>query len=427
MEKLKTIGFTPDEHLALQVGLINMYVLSPASAFYGLSLQHPVEFVSAPLCAVMADPQFADDFEPLINHLRKRVLVEHYKMDPQFMLELMHKYGPLDWRHPDSHSLYWASEGTRVSEADRDLQGAPRDRDIELLNTYRGTVHSLQDLMFRGRMTFDPLVNPPRLDFMPDPRFIPAYDKAFDFANDYMSEFDQKNAFTGIEENFAEGRSNFLQTAVQFCYLYGEQSQAEFYYAKLRKLYSHKFGGPTRYQKPIEDFIHDNLIHNLDTYYVTQQFIQSMIINSITRGLVPGRGQVYERFLDLARAAHEKWNKGRETLRNGDLVPRDRQKLLPFDQMVAEVFVDYMHAANMPSITRAEIWQATPDELRRRVFDRLEAGVRKIAAAEHLDPMKVFPEPPGMDLYRKLHPIQQAQMESSAPDASKSIVHVQRQ
>src|SRR5581483_1304284 len=42
---------------------------------------------------------------------RARLLREKYKLDPEYMKQVSERYGPLDWRLPESHAIYWASLG----------------------------------------------------------------------------------------------------------------------------------------------------------------------------------------------------------------------------------------------------------------------------------------------------------------------------
>ncbi len=53
--------------------------------------------------------------------LRKRVLRDRYNMDPDWMLQLMNQFGPLDWRVPYSHSLYWSTRGDMDTNGRHDL------------------------------------------------------------------------------------------------------------------------------------------------------------------------------------------------------------------------------------------------------------------------------------------------------------------
>ena len=50
-------------------------------------------------------------WDPLLGYLRKRTIVDTYHMEPDRMLRYTRKYGPMDWRHPASHAVYWAARG----------------------------------------------------------------------------------------------------------------------------------------------------------------------------------------------------------------------------------------------------------------------------------------------------------------------------
>ena len=49
---------------------------------------------------------------------RARLLREKYKMDAAQMRAVDERYGPLDWRLPEAHAIYWASVGLDRSKKD---------------------------------------------------------------------------------------------------------------------------------------------------------------------------------------------------------------------------------------------------------------------------------------------------------------------
>jgi hypothetical protein len=55
------------------------------------------------------------------------------------------KHLPLDWRHPDSHAIYWAVKGLQAIAKDKQ-----RKIGVEETNTDRTVVHSLQNLFRDG-------------------------------------------------------------------------------------------------------------------------------------------------------------------------------------------------------------------------------------------------------------------------------------
>ena len=54
---------------------------------------------------------------------------------------------PMDWRHPDSHAIYWAVKGLDIAKQDKD-----REIDDEEVNTDRMVLHSLQNLFRYGKI-----------------------------------------------------------------------------------------------------------------------------------------------------------------------------------------------------------------------------------------------------------------------------------
>ena len=57
------------------------------------------------------------DLDELINpktddeKRRAKLLREKYKMDPKFMKQVDERYGPLEWRLPEAHAIYWGALG----------------------------------------------------------------------------------------------------------------------------------------------------------------------------------------------------------------------------------------------------------------------------------------------------------------------------
>ena len=58
------------------------------------------------------------NFDELLDagNPRARLLRDKYKMDAALMKEVDQLYGPLEWRLPEAHAMYWASLGLKVSK-----------------------------------------------------------------------------------------------------------------------------------------------------------------------------------------------------------------------------------------------------------------------------------------------------------------------
>ena len=48
------------------------------------------------------------------------VLREKYKIDPAFAEKVNEEYGPLDWRLPEAHAIYWGALGLEKAKENPD-------------------------------------------------------------------------------------------------------------------------------------------------------------------------------------------------------------------------------------------------------------------------------------------------------------------
>jgi hypothetical protein len=317
-------------------------------------------------------------------------------MSPEYMLELIKLHGPIDWRHPAAHGLYWSSMGVKMAI------GLRNKKDIDLLNTYRGILHAIQELMFRGKVGFDPMSG--QIDLSPDPRFIDSYTRAMDRASQDLEIADMWGS--GTVSAFDAGYENFLLTAIYFSYVYGDEAQAKRYFKEASDKFGTKPDNITRgrYTQTLEDLVLQELKGNIDTMYYARQTIDGFMLSAISDGLLNNRPEVFSRFVKLARTVYDKYQKqygsGGETV--GD---RQRMGLPPWDELFGETYIKFMRQPTPTPITRFRLWSQTPPEVQRWVFDRLQAPMRAMAEQLGFDPLTAFPEPSGMDEYRRTHPV----------------------
>jgi hypothetical protein len=75
----------------------------------------------------------------LANPAHASALASEYRLQPDLIRALEARYAPLDWRLPETHAVYWAYCGTRVTRAGRHLK------------CNRMIYQSLTQLFLRGR------------------------------------------------------------------------------------------------------------------------------------------------------------------------------------------------------------------------------------------------------------------------------------
>ncbi len=344
---------------------------------------------------IARDPRNALVLQKLLQYLRKRAIVWDYHMEPARMYEYMELFGPLDWRHPSAHGLYWANTGTRM--ADELLNR----KNIDLLNTYRQNIHSIQDMMRMGRMVFDPITL--HLDLLPDPRFIPKYEIAMNAAKESLEKQPGLNK-QQVENSYAAGFENFLHQAISFSYLYGDEKMAMEYYNKARKQYGSDPMARIRgtYSRTLPEFVFSQFQDNADMSSNNRQFIDAMLQRAFTAGLANGRPDIFNRFVEMAKMAYDRQKSKGVAAPNAD---QRRMDFLPFPELVATTYESYISTPGIPLDFRARVWAMTPPDLKQIVYDKVMLKIKPQFANTGFDVNRAFPEPPGMEAYRKANPV----------------------
>ncbi|MEM9914987.1 MAG: hypothetical protein AAF911_08500 [Planctomycetota bacterium] len=350
-------------------------------------------------------------FNDLLPFLRAKVLIEDYHMQPVKMYQYMAPipaayaddpmypgdYGPLDWRHPHTHSLYWSRLGV---EQYFDLRDESK---VDILNTQRQALHSLQALSDAGTVSFNPFNRAgQQIDLLPDPDFIDGY---FKIVTETQAMADDEQLGERIRADaFAAGEENFLQKAVLYAYLYGNRAQAERYYRRL----INDFGDSAQnrnnmYDLPVADFVAFLIFDDNLGRPGMLSLINSRFIEAYRSGLAVGnvRGlQVFEQNMQLAQNVHRMYNE-KYDYETGLGVGGGRLKLPPFEQMAEDAFTQFMQNQNIGVIVRINAYQTAfrfseTLPLAPRTYRRWEQAVSAELTATGIDPAIAIPAPPNV-------------------------------
>lgn len=330
-------------------------------------------------------------FEHLVPHLQRRILEDRYRMDPARMVALMERYGPLDWRHGEPHGIYWTELGVEVGRTLRRREGTN-----ELL-VIRSRLHMLADLMKTGRVDFDPVTN--RVDLLPDPRFIAAYERSMEEAIGLIESAAGVSAgdFGRADvQDLLDGYENVLNLAVILEFLYGDRAAAETHFVKLGRLAERLGrGDDPMYDDTVSAFVAQRIgeVLAIDVANI-RQFLDAMIRRAILEGLARGSLGVFNRYLAVARDLHERRYAASDP--NAKFVLAE-SALLPFPQLVENSFVNVMRDVGLPLLVRARAWSWAPDPLKAAAADDVGDMLRTAAAAAGLDPQLAFPLPAGVE------------------------------
>lgn len=154
---------------------------------------------------------------------RARVLRERYKLDPEFMRQVDQRYGPLEWRLPESHAVYWAALGLEKAK-----ENPAKIKPDDLITLRRVIYQSMQLSFQRGHLVNNPLAKielGPNLDIIP--KVSAAYEEA---ARDDVNSRD----------NIEKAHRNFLRDAVYFLYAHNRVADAQAWWQYLAGKYPDK-------------------------------------------------------------------------------------------------------------------------------------------------------------------------------------------
>lgn len=384
---LATHGMKPDETLVRMLGRVLMYSNSTDGRLLkGNTL--PADTNGPFVTALREDRAMAALLvSDLVPHLQQQILRDRYNMDPTAMLALMDRYGPLDWRHPKSHGIYWSEEGLKLSRT------LLRREEINELMLLRTRLHMMTEMMMAGRVEFDPVTN--RVDLLPDPRFAKAYETAIAEA------FDQIDSEDGISaadfgladrQDLANGYERFLNSATLLTFLYGDRSQAQRYFSKLQEL-AGKRGEENHpaFNDTLETFVALRIAGIMDVdLNDLREFLDAMIRRAVIDGLAQGQLAVFNRYLEAAYRVYDRRFSASDPSAK---FTKQQAKLLEFPKLVDNSFESVMKQASLPVLTRARIWAWAPDKLRHNSYEAVAETLRTHAEAEGLDFDRAFPAP----------------------------------
>ncbi len=200
-----------------------------------------------------------------------------WKLDPVLMRELNRSYGPidfsdpnthlpLDWRHPDSHAIYWAVKGLKILAQEQD-----RKIDSTETNADRIVFHSLQDLFRNGKIFIYELQLPASSQDSPEQPQTRTYKEVFLRPDLRMFEPYNTSVLTTLEKykddgdkqryvSLQNGHRNMLKNAVNSFYYAGHKRYAQKIYTQLRQLYPlDEFKNPV-----VDEYVKERFKEELD-------------------------------------------------------------------------------------------------------------------------------------------------------------------
>ncbi len=362
-----------------------------------------------------AEQELAAAFSALLDHLRKRALIDAYNMEPARMLRYTRLYGPLDWRHPATHALYWTTRGVEEGLERVNVE------DFDQTNTDRVVLHALQELFRWGNIYYD-MLNGTYVQML-DLEFAETYGRILEEElaerATFFESFDTNRPF----RLYAAGYENFMRDLTRVHYRMGYTEKAQKTYSRLRNWEHLNTGTPTTTKAelslPLDEFIQQDLKERISSPEFAQSEIVATLNNAFNHGLLYGNIEVFVRSMRYARRVH----KGYMSEQNFQTPVATRfrmQRIEPrFVDTAANGFITWLINANLGQWQARRVWRQLINSDLRTVAQAAYDEMKSVFANRYADFNEVFPEPPGMDEYRA------ARARIEAQDREKKVEDIQ--
>lgn len=368
------------------------------------------------LLKLLVDPEYQRAWLLLNRHLRHRLLKEYYHMEPDRMARYVDKYGPLDWRLPHTHALYWAARG--VDEA-QDRRNQNTQVNMDFTNTDRLVIQAIQELYRYGRLLYD--INTPMFyEVMNSTDYFDAYGEVL--VEVMARERQEWLANKGVDVNervwtmYRAGYENFLADAICYLYRSGEKDRARQYQQTLASW-------PGRVQNdimrqdilegPLDEFVADNLKDRITSPNIAEQEFGGALQNAFVNGLLAGDDEIFRTYLEYAKRVHAAYFK--EQFRITPTGKGDQIRMGVYSpnivNAVTQKFANFL--LNVPPKDGATIFMRAPDDLKVTAWDLMDQLTRRVD--DKGNPIRTefdvwFPMPKGVEELRAAREAKQPQI-----------------
>ncbi len=337
--------------------------------------------------------------EAVLAYMRKRVLIDAYNMDPALMSKYTAETGPLDWRHPAAHAIYWARRGNEFGE-----HRITDDADIyKVINNDRVEIQAMQALARSGMVQYDPFSgdNVTRLS---DARWIYPIDAYFETL--YKKHYNVRGAGGDTFTNFHE---NFMKGAVRDLYRAGDVAGAQAILDKLDRLYgTGSFNENLTYKVPIDEFVRGVTYGEYEMQpEAARGDVYAVLERGFREGLLLDNEEVLKSALEYARGLTRyfrdaKYNDFVNKFGEG----RMKELLGELDESIPAVLIKVLLDSSQPLLDRLIIFRKAPEDLRALVYDRVrpvleEEFKRSRLVNSGLVFANLAPEPAGLEEVRR--------------------------
>lgn len=251
------------------------------------------------------------------------ILRTQYKIDPVFAKTVNDKWGPLDWRLPEAHAIYWASLGL-----DQAAKHPDKVKPEDLIQLRRVVYQSMLQTFDHGAIIDNPFTK--EIEMGPN---IPLIPKVNDAYVSYMQE-DTNNT-----QHIAVAHRNFLADAAYFLYEQNDMTDAAKWYKLLGQLYPNKTlldNDPNSYPTnlTLDEFAVGRV--NQDVHDTSKDNTTAALDGLLVRSYVSLALGDYDRYIGLRLLAQKVYKKYQDQAARYEK-DFNRTKLSPFSDIDKDV------------------------------------------------------------------------------------------
>jgi len=404
-------------NLDLNEDLLRLYVIRNAyrDAWYTQDNEYALaeEDRNAALDDLLEDERFADAWERLMPHVRRRVLMDDYNMEPARMIDYTRRFGPLDWRHPATHALYWAVRGVEES-AERTIR-----QNFNAVNTDRTAMHAIQEIWRTGDVEYDIISN--EYFTLPNYEFTDTYGEFIEIVRARAGDVDGDDKFFRL---YSAGYENFLQDVIRVFYRRGWYDLAEKYHRDLRTADWINLNDSANRMVYAEMSLQEFVLYQMredriNVPHVALTEIESSLYEAFLNGLYKGDMKLFRNSLRYAKAVWDEFTEEQDTRTTA----AEAQRMLEFvgerfSDITTRVLVRLLtgggFAISGPQTSKGargsvigprqagDLYRKLPEELQLVVYDSLLKNARTRQQMSQQMFEDLFPEPPGLEEWREL-------------------------
>jgi hypothetical protein len=285
--------------------------------------------------AVLLDPKTPED------RARARKLREDYQMDPAIIQEIDTNYGPLDWRLPGAHAIYWAEMGIRNGD---------EKKDKDILRRFPAQV--LQAVCFyQGALpSWVTKVTPDNFILWPNLAMVTNVNAAYERVQ--FTDESQKKTAQGAQRNF-------LKDAIVYLYKYNRSQEAAYWFNYVKQNFTNGLT-PAEASMNVEAWALSQIEADInDTDPIKAGGLVMGLLHQEYIQIIYGDDSGAERSKQMAQAI---WLHYESRIPKGDPGTPVRIGLKPFEQLAGLVYAEMLNDLSPESarILQARVGVAPP-------------------------------------------------------------------